>query len=235
MSETASSRRVVLVVAAHPDDEALGCGGTLARHTAAGDEVHLLFIAEGVTARDPICDMPARAPAIDSRKAMARQASKALGGYPPRFLNLPDNRLDGVELLNIVKSVEAVIAEVHPEVIYTNHANDLNIDHCIAHQAVLTACRPLQGSSVRAIYSFETLSSTEWEPAGKGRMFQPTRFVDISPHIDAKRAAIAAYDEEMRVFPHPRSPEAIEALWRVRGAQSGLQAAEAFVVIREIH
>lgn len=225
--------RTVLLVAAHPDDEALGCSGTLARHAAAGDAVHFLFLAEGVTARDPVCDIPARAQDIAARKEMARAAAAAMGGKAPRFLDLPDNRLDGVELLTVVKQVEATIAELRPAAIYTNHANDLNVDHRIAHQAVLTACRPLAGAPVRAIYAFETLSSTEWEPAGLGRPFQPTRYVDISAHLAAKRAAIAAYGVEMRPFPHPRSPEAIEALWKMRGAQAGMAAAEAFVTVRE--
>lgn len=223
----------VLVVCAHPDDEALGIGGTLARHAAEGDRVHLLFLAEGVTARDPSFDPVARAGDIAARKAMAGNAARAVGAEPPRFLDMQDNRLDGLELLDIVKPIEAVIAELAPSIIYTNHVNDLNVDHRIAHLAVLTACRPLLGHCVRAIYAFETLSSTEWEPCGMGRTFHPTRYVDISGFTEAKLAAIRAYDFEMRPFPHPRSHEAISALWQLRGAQSGLLAAEALVVVRE--
>jgi hypothetical protein len=111
--------------------------------------------------------------------------------------------------------------------------NDLNIDNQIAHQAVLTACRPLPGHPVRTIYAFETASSTEWEPAGRGQTFRPNRYVDISKYLDAKIAAIKAYGFEMRTFPHPRSYEAIEALWRLHGAQAGMPAAEALMVVRE--
>ena len=224
----------VLAVVAHADDEALGCGGTLARHAANGDVVHLLVLADGVTARYAEYSNDTHYEEIANRELQARSAARVLGIQPPIFGGFPDNRCDSVPLLEIAKLVENVIEKLKPDIVYTHHANDLNIDHCIAHQAVLTACRPLRRASIRAIYSFETLSSTEWEPAGKGRMFQPTRFVDISAHLEAKRAAIAAYGEEMRPFPHPRSLEAIEALWRMRGAQSGLFAAEAFVVIREI-
>lgn len=227
------SRKVVLVVCAHADDEAFGMAGTLTRHSAEGDTVHCVFLAEGVTARHDKFDPIARKDEIAARKTMAAAACRAVSARPPHFLDLPDNRLDGIELLDIVKPIERIIAEIKPSIIYTNHANDLNVDHRIAHLAVLTACRPLPGHSVRAIYAFETASSTEWEPAD-GRPFQPTRYVDISAHLDAKRAAIRAYDFEMRPFPHPRSAEAIEALWRLRGAHAGMKAAEAFIVVREL-
>jgi LmbE family N-acetylglucosaminyl deacetylase len=196
--------------------------------------VHLLVLADGLTARYAIYSPDTHGEEISGREAQARNAARALGIHPPVFVGLPDNRCDTIPILDIAKVIEGVIDKIKPEVIYTHHANDLNVDHCLVHQAVLIACRPVPGAVVRSIYSFETLSSTEWEPIGSATMFQPTRFVDISAHLEAKRAAIAAYSNEMRAFPHPRSPEAIEALWRMRGAQSGLLAAEAFVVIREI-
>jgi LmbE family N-acetylglucosaminyl deacetylase len=186
-----------------------------------------------VTSRDRLYDATARRTEIEARKQMARAAARLIGAHPPRFLDLPDNRLDSIALLDIVKPIEAMIAEVRPDIVYTNHANDLNVDHRIAHQAVLTACRPQPGHSVRAIYAFETLSSTEWELAGLGRGFQPTRYVDISGFTDAKMAAVNAYGVETRNFPHPRSREAVEALWKLRGAQVGFEAAEALVVVRE--
>lgn len=223
----------VLVVCAHADDEAFGLAGTLARHAVDGDKIHLLFVADGVTARDVSYDAAARRPDMEARKQMARTAAGLMGAQPPHFLDLPDNRLDSIPLLDIVKAIEARVQALRPTILYTNHANDLNVDHRIAHQAVLTACRPQPGHSVRAIYAFETLSSTEWEPAGLGALFHPTRYVDISAHTDAKMAAIRAYGAEMRSSPHPRSPEAVEALWRLRGAQAGLMAAEALVVVRE--
>jgi N-acetylglucosamine malate deacetylase 1 len=227
MSET------ILAVCAHPDDEALGIGGTLARHAAEGDNVCLLFLSDGVTSRATSFDPIAGKDEIAARKRMATVAAGALGAQPPRFLDLKDNRLDGIELLDVVKQIEAVLTELHPTIIYTHHINDLNVDHRIAHQAILTACRPLPGHSVQAIYAFETASSTEWEPAGLGPGFRPTRYVDISAFLASKRTAIRAYDSEMRPFPHPRSLEAIEAQWRWRGAQAGMAAAEGLVVVRQ--
>ena len=119
-----------------------------------------------------------------------------------------------------------------PEVVYTHHAGDLNVDHRIVHQATVTACRPLPGSPVRALYAFETVSSTEWQTAGES--FRPQRCVDIEPFLGRKLRALDAYQAEMRPFPHARSHEAVEALARVRGAAAGLRAAECFVVVREV-
>lgn len=220
--------RIVLVVAAHPDDEVLGCGGTVARHAAAGDRVHVVIAGEGATARD------VDAGSKDERAALAKAAQAAaatLGSEPPRMLGLPDNRLDTLPLLDIIKPIEAVVAEVNPDTVYTHHGGDLNIDHRIVHQAVLTACRPVPGSPVRRLYAFETLSSTEW---GIGEPFRPGHFVAIVGQLDRKRAALKHYDREMRAFPHARSFEAVDALARLRGATVGLEAAEAFVVIRDV-
>ena len=217
----------VLVVAAHPDDETLGCGGTIAGHAAAGDTVQVLFLADGVGARGGH-----DAAAIASRNRAAADAATTLGAEAPRSLGLPDNRLDTVPLLDIVKPIEALVAELAPAVVYTHHGGDLNIDHRIAHRAVLTACRPLPESPVRAIHAFEVPSSSEWADAGDP--FVPARFVDIGETFATKMAALACYGDEMRAFPHPRSSEAIEALARWRGASAGLALAEAFAVVREV-
>lgn len=226
-------RQKVLVIAAHADDEAMGCSGTLARHTADGDEVHFLFMSDGVTSRENEVGEYAVAAEIEERRKMCLKAVETIGGCPPTFLNFPDNRMDGVELLSLIKPIEDLIGNLRPNLIYTNHANDLNVDHRATHMAVLTACRPQLGSSVKAIYAFETPSSTEWGPVDSGPYFNPTRFVDISDYLELKLSTISAYENEMRVFPHPRSYEAIEALWTWRGAQVGMKAAEAFVVVRE--
>ncbi len=218
----------VLIVAAHPDDEVLGCGGTIARHAAAGDSVDILFLADGESARGG--DVAA---AIAARQKMALEAASILGARPPRFAGLPDNRLDSLPLLDVIKQVEAVVAEVQPTVVYTHHGGDLNVDHRIAHQATVTACRPVPGTVTRAIYGFETLSSTEWATGSLGEAFRPVRLHDIQRHLPEKMRAIASYAREMRPFPHPRSPEAIAALARLRGASAGLEAAEGFMVIRE--
>ena len=222
----------ILVVAAHPDDEVLGCSGVLARHAAEGDTVHVLIVAEGATARDSERGPRGRKPELTALKAAASRAAAAIGAEEPRMLGLPDNRLDSLPLLEIVKPIEAVAEAVAPEIVYTHHAGDLNVDHRIVHQATVTACRPVPGSPVRAIYAFETPSSTEWQTAGES--FRPQRWIDIEPFLDRKLRALDAYEAEMRPFPHARSREAVEALARVRGAAAGLMAAECFMVVREV-
>lgn len=219
----------VLVIAAHADDEILGCGGTIAKHVSEGDIVHILFLSDGVSSRDKGNDT-----ALDERKAMAVAAGKLLGTKPPIFLDFPDNRLDTVPLLEIVKKVETMVSETKPEIVYTHSNSDLNIDHRITHQATLTACRPVPGSSVRGIFAFEVRSSTEWGEVSVSSGFRPTRFVDISGYKAEKRKALECYSAELRDFPHPRSFEAIEALSIVRGSTVSVSAAEAFEVIHEI-
>ncbi|WNK01382.1 PIG-L deacetylase family protein [Thalassospiraceae bacterium LMO-JJ14] len=220
----------VLVVAAHPDDEVLGCGGAMARHAMEGDKVNVLFLADGVSSRlgdnfEAECT---------ERENCARLASEILGAGPPEFLRLPDNAMDSLPLLKVVNLVEEVISRFVPSIIYTHHGGDLNIDHRIAHQAVITSCRPVPGSPVRAIYGFETLSSTEWASPASGTAFRPNRFVDITSTLELKTRALSAYKQEIQAFPHIRSHEALAALVRLRGATAGVGAAEAFAVEREI-
>lgn len=219
----------VLVVAAHPDDEVLGCGGAMARHAAAGDRVFVMFLADGVTSRES--KNPNRA--INDRQKAARTAARILGAEPPTFCNFPDNRLDTIPLLDMIKAVERVTARVRPGIVYTHHAKDLNVDHRRTHEAVMTACRPVPGSMTASIYGFETASSTEWA-LGTGGSFRPTRFVDITGFLDRKLQALEQYAHEMRPFPHARSREAIRAMARARGVIVGLRAAEAFEVFRQV-
>jgi N-acetylglucosamine malate deacetylase 1 len=224
----------VLLVAAHPDDELLGCAGTMAVHASRGDNVHVLIVSEGFTARDLQRDTAKRDTELEALRQAARKAAEIIGTNPPQFGDLADNRMDGIELLDVIKIIESVINQVKPTIIYTHHGGDLNIDHQITHRAVLTACRPLPGTTVRAIYSFETLSSTEWSPASQVAQFRPTHFVDISDQLEKKLSALSCYTSEMGEFPHPRSDLAVSSLARYRGATAGLAAAEAFEVIRQI-
>lgn len=223
--------RVVLVIAAHADDEALGCGGTMARHTEAGDAVHVLFLADGVGARG---NGEEQKLALDARRAAGEHAASILGAHPPIFLDFPDNQLDTVPMLEIARAIEAVGEKLQPQIVYTHHAGDLNIDHRICNQAVLTAFRAYPGQSVRAIHTFEVCSSTEWAFASTGPAFVPTRYVDISRFIDMKLAALEAYAMEIRPFPHIRSSRAVSALAAWRGGCVGCEAAEAFITVREI-
>lgn len=221
----------VLVVAAHPDDELLGCAGTLARHARAGDEVHVLIMAQGATSRDDQRHADKRGEQIKALRSSAEKAAAHLGLASPRFAGFADNRMDGCDLLDVVKQVETVVAEVGPAVIYTHSLSDLNVDHRVTHQAVMTACRPLPGSPVRTILAFETPSSTEWSLEN---VFRPNHFIDISTFLTLKLEALSFYEQEMREFPHARSLRNIEALSIHRGASVGLEAAEAFEVVREV-
>jgi LmbE family N-acetylglucosaminyl deacetylase len=218
----------VLIVVAHPDDEALGAGGTLARHSQNGDHVSIVILADGESSRHGY-----HQDGIMARQQSAARAAQALGARAPQLLGLPDNALDSLPLLHVVQKLEPFFRSIKPAIVYTHHPHDLNIDHRIVANAVLIACRPISGSPVRAIYTFETASSTEWSIPG-ALAFSPRRFVDISATLNAKIAALQCYDSEMRQFPHPRSYEAVEALARWRGATVGLAAAEAFEVQREI-
>ena len=224
----------ILVAAAHPDDELLGCAGTIARHAAQGDRVHIVIFAEGVTSRDSDRDTAGRRGELSELERAAAEAAQMLGAHPPRFFGFPDNRMDSRAILDVTKAVEAVVAEIKPAVVYTHHGGDLNRDHRITHEAVLTACRPLPGSPIRRLLAFETLSSTEWASESVGPGFRPRHFVDISEHLDAKLRALDCYSGEMRQFPHPRSRDAVAALAKLRGSQVGLEAAEAFDLIYDI-
>jgi LmbE family N-acetylglucosaminyl deacetylase len=218
----------VMVVAAHPDDEVLGCGATIARHSAGSDIVDVLILGTGALSRDH--PAPGDVAALEQQ---ARQAGKILGAREVRVLDFPDNRFDSVDLLDIVKRVETEIARTGPEVIYTHHVGDLNIDHRRTAEAVVTACRPLEPGGVRRILSFEVPSSTEWQAPAAQPAFVPNVFMDVTDSLARKLEALKAYSGEIRSFPHPRSVEALTALARWRGATAGFRAAEAFVLIRE--
>lgn len=224
----------VLVVAAHPDDEVLGCGGTIARHADAGDQVQVLIVAEGATSRQQQRD---RNQANDELSVLAQAAQLAgaiLGAQGVELLDLPDNRLDSLDRLDLIKQIEERTARHQPQVVYLHHAGDVNVDHRRLHEAVVTACRPMPGQPVRRLLSFEVASSTEWQPPASAPAFQPNWFVDISAQWPRKREALAAYASEMRPWPHARSLEALEYLARWRGAQVGVEAAEAFCLLRQL-
>lgn len=224
----------VLIVASHPDDEILGVGATAAWHAARGDRVVTMILAEGATSRDATRNPVSREDELLALKAAATSAAKELGLAPPHFGGFPDNRMDSCDLLDVVKIVEDLVSEIDPDVVYTHHGGDLNVDHRITYQAVLTACRPMPDSRRRAIYTFETVSSTEWNSAEIGPAFRPQRYIDVTPFLDKKLAALGHYSMEMRPFPHARSVDAVAALARLRGSQAGCKAAEAFMVVREV-
>ena len=224
----------VLVVAAHPDDEVLGCGGTIARHADAGDQVQVLIVAEGATSRQQQRDRSQATNEFSALAQAAQQAGAILGAQGVELLDLPDNRLDSLDRLDLIKRIEERIVHHQPQVVYVHHAGDVNVDHRRLHEAVVTACRPTPGQPVHRLLSFEVASSTEWQPPGSAPPFQPNWFVDISAQWPRKRDALAAYASEMRPWPHARSLEALEHLARWRGAQVGVEAAEAFCLLRQL-
>ena len=223
----------VVVVMAHPDDEVLGCGGTIAKLAKSGRQVHILLVADGETARsdDDAADKGAK---MAARERSAEQACKVLGASSVDHLGFADNRLDEMVLLDIVKPIEDFIKTNRPSTVFTHHAGDVNIDHRIVHDAVITACRQQPGFSVEELFFCEVPSSTEWRPPNSGKRFAPNWFFDITEELSTKTRALQAYDSELRPFPHPRSIKAVECLANWRGATVGVAAAEAFVLGRKV-
>lgn len=225
--------KTVLVVAAHPDDEILGVGGTVARHAAAGDKVYAIILGEGQTSRGEHRE-DISSEVVQELHKNTMESAKAVGFEDVFFADFPDNRFDQVDLLDIVKAVEKRVKSLKPEIIYTHYSGDLNIDHQYTARAVLTATRPIGDYCVDEIYAFETLSSTEWnfdysaQPA-----FCPNVFVDITDYYEKKEQAMNCYVSELCTFPHPRSLTGMDVLSRTRGMASGMERAEAFMLIRK--
>ena len=216
----------ILIVAAHPDDEILGCGGSIAKLKDTND-INVLFMTNGVSSRGK------NKKKILERKAACLKLFKHLSLPNPIFFNFPDNEMDKVSLLKIVKKVEEKIRHFTPDTVITHYSHCLNIDHRMTFEAVITACRPINNLSVKKILSFEIPSSTEWA-LFKGKNFQPNYFIDISKHINKKLTLIKFYKDELRDYPHSRSSYAIKSLASVRGVSCGVRYAEGFYLNRLI-
>lgn len=219
----------VLAVAAHPDDEVLGCGGTLTRHALEGDEVHVVILGEGATSRFP---PEGGAGAVSRLVEAAHRAGDLMGVGSVSLEGLVDNRFDTLALLDLVRLVERHVDRVRPQIVYTHHLGDVNIDHVLTARAVLTATRPQPGGGVRELFAWEAFSSTEWAFGALAPTWAPNHFVDISRTLTLKLRALDCYEEEVREFPHPRSPRAVEAASARWGSAVGVEAAEAFRLIR---
>jgi len=229
----------ILVVAAHPDDEILGCGGTMARFSSEGHEVHILIMAEGLTSRDVKRDRNSKINELSELAKIAQKAGNEIGANSIELLDFPDNRMDSVDRLEVTKVIETRIEKIKPSIIFTHFSNDLNIDHRIVNDAVVTACRPYPGQAVKELYFFEIPSSTEWQIGVSGSGFAPNFFVDISgvgkdgkSFIENKMEALRIYKAEIREFPHARSIDAVKALATWRGVSAGFEVAEAFSIGR---
>lgn len=227
---TTAQPHTVAVIVAHPDDEVLAFGGSMARHAAKGERVCPLILATGLASRSD--DNSVDGQALQNLRAAAEKAADILGAQAPEFADFPDNRMDGVDLLDVVKRVEAFRQAINPDVVFTHHPGDLNVDHRVTFQAVLTAFRPLPGEKPVRLYTGEVLSSSEYGQASE--RFQPNTYVDIEKTLSAKQQALRAYADELRDWPHPRSVEAVDHLARLRGSECGLEAAEALHLIRAV-
>lgn len=212
----------VAVVSAHPDDETLGAGGTLARHVAFGDEVHACIVTKAYT---PDWDEES----IRNARLQAEKAMESLGIASVRFLGFPTVKLNAVPGKEIHDKLLEFIEGTRPDIVYTPFHGDLNSDHHIVARMTATAARPIPGRRITLIF-FETLSSTEWGRTFLQKHFTPNLYVDISSTIEKKIEAARCYELEMREYPHPRSVEGIRVLSRMRGMEVGLEAAEAFML-----
>ena len=223
----------ILVVAAHPDDELLGLGGTIRRLADSGKEIHAVILAEGLTSRAETRD-EADMNELKELREDAQNAANVVGYKSIEFHDFPDNRMDEVDLLDIIKVVSKYVEKYKPDTIFTHHHGDLNIDHRRTCEAVLTACRPIGDYSVKRIYAFETPSSTEWNYI-YSEPFTPNVYFDVTNTLEAKVKGMACYRSESTSYPHPRSGEALRSLGRLRGSNVGFEMAEAFMLIRECH
>ena len=212
---------IILVIAAHPDDEVLGMGGTIKKFSKLGNNIKLCVISEGASAQYSDKEM------IDVRRESCAKAGKILGIQDFKFLNFPDAKLDSIPQLEINIEIEKIISEFNPEIVFTISNGDLSKDHQKVFESTLVATRPIN-SKIRKVLAYEL-------PGPRIEQFQPTIFEDISSEINSKNEAMLEYESEMEQFPHPRSIESIESLAKYRGSQSGLKFAEAFRLIYEIN
>jgi LmbE family N-acetylglucosaminyl deacetylase len=212
----------VLVIGTHPDDELLGCGGTVALHAQRGDEVTSLIVCEGESLR--------YGPNGVGQASHIQAAAATLGVRDVRTLGFADQRVDTLSLTEDITPLETVVRDVRPHVVYVQHGGDLNRDHQLVFQAALVALRP-NGASM-GLWAFETASSTEW---AYPRSFIPDTWVDISTSLDTKLRAMACYESEVRPYPHPRSLDALRNRARAWGNQLCVEAAEAFMTIRRTY
>jgi LmbE family N-acetylglucosaminyl deacetylase len=221
----------ILIIAAHPDDEVLGCFGTVAKLIKDGYEAYTLILGEGKTSRDEERIVENKKDEIEVLNTEIQNANDIIGIKKVFIESFPDTRVDSVDLLDIIKVISKVKEEVKPDIIFTHYENDLNIDHQITYKAVITATRPMEGECVKEIYSFEILSSTEWNyPLS----FSPDTFYDISDTIDLKIEAMKEYTSELCKYPHPRSLEGIELNAKYQGIRVGKIYVEAFKTIRNL-
>ena len=220
----------ILVIAPHADDEVLGCGGSIKKHSNQGDEVYLCIVTKAYT---PDWNQEF----IDNRAKEIARASEILGIKETFFLNFPTVKLDTVPQKDINDALTRLIEKIKPEILYIPHRSDLNRDHQIVFGSALVAARTKPGSSIKKVYSYETLSVTECGNPKIDKLddvFLPNVYVDISDTISDKLRAMECYMSEVKKFPHPRSLKGIIVLSEKRGMEAGFENAEAFMIVKEL-
>ena len=222
-------REVVLVVVAHSDDESISMAGTIVKHIKKGDKVFVISMTDGVGARDD-----ANLNKIKQRKNASVTASKVLGFEWGDSYDFSDNVMDSYPLIEIVKAVEKAKYKYRPTLVYTHSGADLNVDHRVVANSVLTAFRPQPNELCKELRLFEVASATDYGKSAITGSFSPNLFIDISNEWPTKVKALKAYMEEMREYPHSRSIQGIKNLANLRGNQVGYDFAEAFEVIRKL-
>ena len=226
----------IMVVVAHPDDELLGCGSTMNKLISEYNcMISAVILGEGITSRSDTRDTKKWEEELLVHKENIESARKAIGYDSVGVYDFPDNRFDTVALLDIIKVIEKEKKEFKPEIIFTHHGGDVNIDHQLTFEAVITACRPMEHEIVKTIITFETPSGTEWRASSDPNHFIPNLFISVSEeNVQSKIKGMECYEFEKRKYPHPRSPKALAILAKYRGQQVGYEYAEAFRIIRAV-
>lgn len=236
MLEFLKNKKIMILVA-HPDDELLGLGATMNKLIKEFNVItHVVILGEGLTSRSTVRDVAKWKEKLEIHKENIINATNAIGYHSVETYNFPDNRFDTVALLDIIKVIEKEKKKFQPNIIFTHHGGDLNIDHQITFEATLTSCRPIKNESVKTIITFETPSGTEWRASSDPKHFIPNFFIEVNKeNVDAKISGMEHYEFEKRKYPHPRSPKSLKIQAQRWGISIGSDFAEAFTIVRSIN